>query len=65
MPEGQRGNGNGSPQRDIESATRAIVGGNWNNTGHDGLFNVNLNNTVSNTNTNNGAALSHPILENN
>ena len=51
--------------RGIESDTHAIVDGNWNNTGHAGTFYVNLNNTVSNTNTNNGAALPDPTLEDN
>ena len=37
----------------------AIVGGNWNNTLLDGPFYANLNNTASNTNTNNGAAQSY------
>ena len=34
----------------------AFVGGNWNNSSHVGAFYDNLNNTVSNANTNNGAA---------
>ena len=34
----------------------AYVGGNWNNSSHVGAFYDNLNNTVSNANTNNGAA---------
>jgi hypothetical protein len=36
----------------------AYVGGNWNNTGHVGTLYVNLNNTPSNANANNGSALS-------
>lgn len=39
----------------------ALFGGNWNNTLLCGGFYVNLNNTASNTNTNNGAA--HLILK--
>lgn len=39
--------------------TSAIVGGNWNNSLHVGCLYVNLNNTVSNANTNNGAAQSY------
>ena len=39
----------------------ALFGGNWNNTLLCGRFYVNLNNTASNTNTNNGAA--HLILK--
>lgn len=34
----------------------AFVGGNWNNSSHVGAFYDNLNNPVSNANTNNGAA---------
>lgn len=39
----------------------AIVGGNWNNDLQCGPFYANLNNTPSNSNSNNGAALSYPI----
>ena len=35
----------------------ALFGGNWNNSANCGAFYANLNNTASNTNTNNGAAL--------
>lgn len=44
--------------RDISCDCVAIVDGNWNNTLHVGTFYCNLNNTASNTNSNNGAALS-------
>ena len=38
----------------------AYVGGNWNNDLMVGPFYANLNNTASNSNSNNGAALSYP-----
>ena len=38
----------------------AYVGGNWNNDLKCGPFYANLNNTASNSNSNNGAALSYP-----
>ena len=41
----------------------ALVGGNWNNTLLEGAFYVNLNNTVSNSNTNNGAVQSYLFSE--
>lgn len=43
------------------TAKAAIVGGNWNNDLQCGPFYANLNNTPSNSNSNNGAALSYPI----
>lgn len=39
----------------------AFVGGNWNNDLMCGPFYANLNNTASNSNSNNGAALSYPL----
>ena len=36
----------------------AIVGGSWNNTSNAGLFALNLNNAVSNSNTNIGGSYS-------
>ena len=39
----------------------AIVGGSWANDLQCGPFYANLNNTPSNSNSNNGAALSYPI----
>lgn len=50
-------------KRDSYCDVRAFVGGNWNNSLHVGAFYCNLNNTVSNANTNNGAAQSYQILE--
>ena len=38
----------------------ALCGGNWNNDLNCGPFYVNLNNTASNSNSNNGAALPYP-----
>ena len=45
----------------VYTATSAIVGGNWNNDLQCGPFYANLNNTASNSNSNNGAALSYPL----
>lgn len=45
---------------DPYTAPSAYVGGNWNNDLMVGPFYANLNNTASNSNSNNGAALSYP-----
>lgn len=44
----------------VYTAPSAYVGGNWNNDLMVGPFYANLNNTASNSNSNNGAALSYP-----
>lgn len=44
----------------VAASCFARVGGNWNNTLLEGAFCVNLNNTVSNSNSNNGAVQSYP-----
>lgn len=45
----------------VYTATSAIVGGNWNNDLQCGPFYANLNGAPSNSDLNNGAALSYPI----
>ena len=45
-----------------ECPTRALVGGNCNNSFLCGAFALNLNNTASNTNWNNGTALTYPFM---